>query len=447
MYRPGVVSTGQGSLAVRLAEMAYNGRLAIYAGAGLSRAFPTNMPDGREVARRCYERIRGLLRADALDTADSSNLTSVADVVAALEQGADLVRHTAVDVADFTSARPNFGHEILALLLLEGTVVVITTNWDDCIERAGEEERVLAVISDQEREQTYEPALLKVHGCATRPSTLLITTEDLSEPPGWARDAVNAYLSGSCTVFLGTGQVAGYVKTRIREIIDTIGSSGQVMVVSPGIRRKWDTTHWAEILPQLPEEQRIAATSDMFLDHLAGACLRRVLQGISEKLSGESIAIAFEKARSGFEDQTSLAMLRWLRRCAFPRTPGVSATQQQAFVTALIALGTLGQDTGVAFRTCGRAVAGGIEYELLVAVGTVTASKMRREAHTRLTLLQSRGLKEEDEPVFLVSGFVGTADSLSDLPTDVFDDSDTSNVFSGPLAVTPVIVRAEEHVA
>ena len=113
MYKPAVMSSGQCSIAVRLAEVAHNGRLAIYAGAGLSRASPTDMPDGPEVARRCYERLVGMLGADAFGTADSLDLTSLADVVAGMEQGTNLVR-PAVDVAQFTSAR--FSHKILALL-------------------------------------------------------------------------------------------------------------------------------------------------------------------------------------------------------------------------------------------------------------------------------------------------------------------------------------------
>ena len=70
------------------------------------------------------------------DCEDSSKLTSVADAAVKIG-GLALIQRTAVSVADFTLALPNFSHEILALLLLEGVGVVITTNWDDCIERAG----------------------------------------------------------------------------------------------------------------------------------------------------------------------------------------------------------------------------------------------------------------------------------------------------------------------
>ena len=225
MYKPDAMSNGQPAFAVELAEVARQKPLAIYAGAGLSQASPTDIPGGAEVARRCHARLVDALGPDVLDCNDPSNLTSVADAAAKVS-GVDLIRHIAASVADFTLARPNFSHEVLALLLLEGMVVVITTNWDDCIERAGGEERVLAVISDQDRQQIQMAALLKVHGCATRPTTVLVTTTDLAEPAPWARDEVNVRLSDSQTVFVGISDVAGYVRTRIQEAKEAIGTGG-----------------------------------------------------------------------------------------------------------------------------------------------------------------------------------------------------------------------------
>ena len=127
---------GQPAFAAELAEVARQRPLAIYTGAGLSQASPTDIPDGAEVAQRCYLRLIDTFGPDVLDCEDSSSLTSVADAAAEIG-GLELIQRTAVSVADFTSALPNFSHEILALLLLEGVGVIITTNWDDCIERAG----------------------------------------------------------------------------------------------------------------------------------------------------------------------------------------------------------------------------------------------------------------------------------------------------------------------
>ena len=53
---------------------------------------------------------------------------------------------------------------------------------------------------------------------------------------GVARDEVNARLSDSHTVFVGIGDVAGYVRTRIQEAKEAIGTGGAIFVVSPSIQ-------------------------------------------------------------------------------------------------------------------------------------------------------------------------------------------------------------------
>ena len=446
MYEPDVMGNNQPAFAIELAEVARHTTLAIYAGAGLSQASPTDIPDGREIAQRCYARLVDMLGPDMWDCVDSSNLTSVSD--AAAQNGMlETIRHIVVSVADFTSARPNFSHEVLALLLLEGVAVVITTNWDDCIERAGGEERVLAVISDQDQQQIKMAALLKVHGCATRPTTVLITTEDLAAPPVWARDEVNVHLSNSHTVFVGIGDVAGYARKRIQEAKEAIGTGGTIFVVSPRIQAEWDGSHWAEILPDLPNDRRVSATSDEFLDHLAAASVRRILREMFEALSDEpDSADAFDRTRTAFDEQTSVEALRWLRCCCFPHSPGVSATKHQAFSRALIALGMLGGEAGVVLLPSGRARAAGIEYEVLVAVGTVTVSKVRREAQARLVSYRSGGRAVTHLPTFLIAGALGKLDKVRGLPANVLDDCDVRDLVAGPLAVDPKLVYAEDHI-
>ena len=446
-YEPDAMGNQQPVFAVELAEVTRQRPLAIYAGAGLSQASPTDIPDGAEIARRCHAQLIDALRLDELACEDPSNLTSVSDA-AAQKSSLELIRQIAVSVADFTSARPNFSHEILALLLLEGIVVVITTNWDDCIERAGGEERILAVISDQDRRQINRAALLlKVHGCATRPTTVLITTEDLATPPAWARDAVNVHLSNSHTVFVGIGDIADYARKRILEAKDAIGTEGTIFVVSPSIQTEWNKSHWAEILPDLPNERRVSVTSDEFLDHLAAACVRRMLREIFESLRDEpAVANAFDRTRKAFDERTSVEALRWLRCCCVPNSPGTSATKQQAFTRALIALGTLGKKDGVVLLPSGQARAADIKYEVLVAVDTVTASKFRREAEARLVRYRSEGGEVTHFPTFLIAGALGKLDSVQGLLTDVLDESDARDLVAGPLVVDANIVYAEDHI-
>lgn len=445
VFDPAPMNSGQPPYAVGLAEVARKGRLAIYTGAGLSRALPSEIPDGAEVSRRCHQRLSDALGGVVLDDVDPSDLTAVADAMSALDNGTETLRQTAVKVADFTSAPSNFSHEILALLLLDGATVVITTNWDDCIERAGGDERILAVVSDLDRREIQTPALLKVHGCATRPNTALITTEELATPPDWARDEVNARLADSQTVFVGIGDIAGYVRSRIEEAKSAVGADGAVFVVSPGIRSNWDSSQWSELVPELPEERRLAATSDEFLDHLAAAYVRGALSEIGEALQPEeSLSAAFHAAKAAFEEATSVQALRWLRSYSVKRTPGESVLKQQSLPRALIAVGRL-CGGGVAFDADGLAVGEDGQYELLVGVGTVSSGEFRREAERRTTRYRSAGSSEI--PTFLVAGCLGRLDEASKLEGNVLDQIDASDVLAGPTVVEPRYVHAEDYAA
>ena len=443
MYEPRAIDDGQTPYAAGLAQIAFNRKLVIYTGAGLSRALPTDIPDGGQIARRCHARLSDSVGAEAFDGVDTSNLTAVADAAEAAA-GRDLIRMTAAEVADFTSARHNLSHELLALLLLEGFVEAITTNWDDCVERAGGDERVLAIVSDTDRREVNAAALLKVHGCATRPVTLLITGGDLEEPPPWARDVVNARLADSVVVFVGIGDVAGYVRKRIDEATAAVGDAGAVFVVSPSIRDRWSESVWADVVPELSEDHRIGATSDEFLDQVAAACVRRILREISEALAEEAtMSGAFESARSGLERLTARAVLRWSRSCLVPRSPGASAMRSQAFPRAMAALGSLGREAGVTFNDEGRACAGDAEYEVLVAAGLVSASDFRREAESRLVQRRSTG-DRTDPPTFMLAGALGRIEQLGNLPGSVLDEIEPDDVMTGPLAVTPRFVHAED---
>src|SRR5438874_9514113 len=130
MYLPRRLADGQPAQAIALAELARAGRLVVYTGAGLSRSEPTGLPSGAEVAYLAHARLSALF--SEMPVCDAHDLTSVADAVASLPGGLAALRETVVRVAEFTTAAPNYGHRILAVLLLEGVVSALTTNWDDC---------------------------------------------------------------------------------------------------------------------------------------------------------------------------------------------------------------------------------------------------------------------------------------------------------------------------
>lgn len=163
-------------------DAAARGRLVICAGAGLSLALPADLPSGAELGQRLDTRFKQLIAGYA-SPADPDDLIDVADAGKALEAGEEMLRTEVLKLARFLDADPNYGHRMMAELLCEGAVgVLLLWNWDNCIERVDvTPERLEVARSWDDLDQLEQPSVAKVHGCATRKRTLLITSEDLSE--------------------------------------------------------------------------------------------------------------------------------------------------------------------------------------------------------------------------------------------------------------------------
>lgn len=442
MYKPRRIADGQPPHAVALAALGGDGRLVIYAGAGLSRAKPTELPSGREVANRTYQRLAHLL--PAMPACDEHDLTSVADAVASLAGGLPALRETVIKVVEFTTATPNYGHQALAFLLLEGVVKVLTTNWDDCIERGGQSERVRVTITAVERAQMSHGALLKIHGCATRPDTLLITTAEVDEPEEWITYEIGARLADSHVVFVGIGDVAAYVRDRLSETVAAIGDRDHVLVVSPAVATDWDTSEWAQIVPNLPVDHRIEMAADEFLDTLAGAYVRAFLADIAAAVQDdERLRTALDRVVQPLEKLCSVAVLEWFRSTAVPRVHGVPVLAGEGIATALLALGILAA-ASLTIENGGAALTPTQRLQVLVAVGLTPASRFRREAENRLAAFLSQGGKGNEQPEFLVACPFPLTAPLAGLPVDLMGDTATDDVLGGPLASTPVLIDAAE---
>lgn len=425
-----------------LAALGRDRRLVIYVGAGLSRAEPTDLPSGPEVASRTYERLARLL--PAIPTCDEHDLTSVADAVASLAGGLPALRETVVNVVEFTTAAPNYGHQALALLLLEGLVMVLTTNWDDCIERGGQPERVRVTITAVERAQMGDGALLKIHGCATRPDTLLITTAQVNDPEDWVRHEMGARLAGSHVVFVGIGDVAAYVRDRLSETVAAVGDPDHVRVVSPTIATDWDNSEWAHIVPYLPVDHRIEMAAAEFFDMLAAAYVRGFLSDIATAVDeDDKLRVALDRVVQPLEELCSVAALEWFRSTAVPRGHGVPVLAGQSMSTALLALGILAAES-LTIEKGGTALASTQRLQLLVAIGLTPASRIRREAEYRLAAFLSQGGNDSEQPEFLVACPFPLTASLAGLPVDLMGPTATDDVLGGPLAATPVLIDAAE---
>lgn len=442
MYAPQPLAGGQPPQAVALASLARIGRLVVYAGAGLSRAEPSDIPVGAEIARRTYQRLAAIF--DSIPPCNENDLTSVADNVASLDGGIDALRNTVVQVAEFTSADSNYGHKVLALLLLEGAIDVLTTNWDDCIERGCRPERLQATISAVERVQLNIRALLKMHGCATRPPTLLITTAEIDEPQEWVSNEVGARLADSHVVFVGIGDVAAYVREGIDGAVAAVGNSDNVRIVSPSISSGWATSEWATILPGLAADHRIGMGADEFLDVLAGAYIRQTLLDIDGALDDNPrLQNAFRKVKEPLELHHAVAVLTWLRAMAVPPTTGESVVNSDNTAKALTALGLLAAGTVVITKD-GAAHSETQRFVLLVALGLQTATRMRREADNRLAAYLADGGDAGTAPTFVAACPFPIGGGLTNLPEDLVGTTAADDVLAGPASASAVLVDAAE---
>lgn len=437
-YQPRALLEGQTPQALELAELARRSRLVVYAGAGLSVADPTCLPAGGEIASSVHADLQSLL--GSLPPCDQADLTSVADAVSSIEGGLGLLKQRTVRAADFTTAEPSYGHVALGLLLLEGVLSVLTTNWDDCIERLTSRERVVATITEDERHDITAPALLKLHGCATRPATLLTTTAELSNPPPWVVSEAQSRLTDSVVAFVGIGDVAGYVVSRLQMAVDAVGDVKNIRVVGPSIQSDWGDTQWAQLLPKLDASRRLEATADRFLDDLAGAYLRLCFSDVRAIVSGDSNSDAVQKILGAIEHISAVEAILWFRSTLVTPEAGVSALQAGTTVRGLVALGIV-CNSPLTISPHGVVHDGVAAYELLVGAKMESSARLRREANSRQERFLSRGGRAEDAPRFVVSGELPLPD-LGAMPQDVVSSSGPTDLVSGPMNTPPILIDA-----
>jgi hypothetical protein len=244
-------------------------------------------------------------------------------------------------------------------------------------------------------------------------------------------------------VFVGIGDVADYVRKRLEEAIADIGNVDNIRVVSPSINQLWTDSKWAELVPTLDPEHRLEEAADAFLDKLGAAYVLVALADVSTGFQEEpALAEPFDAACSGLKKHDALTVLSWARRAGVIAEAGSSVLASPTMATALTALGKL---VGVDFRIERDSIiaASGGPLEILVAIGTQPASRLRREAEIRLEHHLGNGV----EPRFVVAGGIGWPAEGQEPRDDIMGAGVITDVLDGPLNATPSIIRAESVVS
>lgn len=418
------------------------GKLVVYVGAGVSMSQPTALPSGAALAVTIHSMLKTSF--PVLDAVDGSDLNAVADAVAALPGGEEALRLTAARAASFKSATPGYAHRVLAHLVLEGAIDVLTTNWDNCIERGADDEQLLAAVTARDLTDVSPPWLLKLHGCATRPASLLLTSSHLDSPPSWVREQTEALMGSAVVVFIGIGDIAGYVRRRVEEAIAELESLDNIRIVAPNLEARWNDSRWSEIAPALEHDKRISVSADVFMEELAAAYVRGRLQHHALSLGTEADHSApFARALQALFRSDSLQLLQWSRKTDINPRAGESVLKSRELATALVALGQLVGDSSKLIR--GRqfdSEEGPIE--ILLSTEAVPARRLADHAQYRLQSYANNG---ETCPRFVVAGGVGRIPQSTSLPRDIVSEQSEESILDGPLALVPEIIQAEELLA
>jgi hypothetical protein len=429
-----------------LATEARDKRLAICAGAGLS--ISAGLPSGAELARRLHERFT---RVVGYHCATPDDLLAVADAAAVLPDGLAVVQRVVLDLAPFSRASPQLAHRLLALLLAEDALRLLLTNWDDCVERGTQEfEYIPSACNAAEAEDLRGQFVLKIHGCCTQASTLLITTEQLEDAPLWTRIHFGVELGRSTMVFVGIGDVADYAQKRITELAELV-EHARVRVVAPDIEGGWDGSVWRQLLPDLPEARRIARSANEFLDQLAREWVTGLL---AEVRAADPGAKWLEAVTDAFAYFTAVQALVWLRRAAMRWKIGESVVRAPGAVSALEAIALSARDPGsmalkaIRFLPASAVLIDEQRVEVLICPERLTPTDIEALASERAQrVVQSLGPRGELNLLLSASSVRGPKPRHLAAIDVVDPDAPVDDLISGPRQVSASLTYVDDVLA
>lgn len=403
-----------------LVQRARQGRLVLYAGAGLSLAEPAAGPRSWQLADRLRPAVAELLGVDQ-ETLTGDNLERLGERVAA--DAADKMselRRRAADAAPFCTMEPNYGHEAVALLMREGVVKAVTANWDLGIETAGTrlDIKIAGITTPLERAALGQQLpLYKVHGCASRPETLKATREEVDKPMKWARAEVQQALVDGTVVFIGLGSIGAYVNEPFDELVPLWRAVGVTLkVVDPELSKAW-----REALGDGADGVHIDADAAEFLDDLLRAIAREALGQAVHRVRviqdeqtawAETMLHGIQRLDEALRDTTGKAVLRWMRDGVTHARDGEQFVLDHAGEQSLMALALLvGRDGGelkIELRGPDLAVRTPQQYLEIASRPGERFKEVERSARERVRRRREQGLYGPGGPVAVaVHGTIG----------------------------------------
>jgi hypothetical protein len=338
-------------------------RLVLYLGAGVSVPWPACGPGGNQIADRLRPIAAELLGVAESEVTELTLETLGARVARDAPERLAELKDRAAGVWPLREMEPTYGHEIVALLIREGLVRVVSANWDCGVENGGRQVEVSieGVSRDIDVLNLADGALplYKIHGCARRPETLVLTREEVDEPRRWARAKVESALTGGTVVFVGLGTVGGYVGEPVQELTDLWTAGATVRLVDPyGLSEEW-----REVLGDHAEDVTVRLGADEFLDDLARAAVSEAISQAGEQARNlheheqkpwsEATVTGHGTLRAALAHSPADAILRWWRGGVTPARDGQRFIMDRAGQVILMCVAQLAAFDGGVISAAG----------------------------------------------------------------------------------------------
>lgn len=429
-------------------------RLVVYLGAGISIPWPARGPRGNDVAKLLKRDVAEMLEVD-VDSLDGADLESLAARVAreAPDRLADL-KELAATARDFEGMLPTYAHEVVALLVRERLVRAVSANWDCAVENGGSDIgiRIEGVSSERDLGQIAVGSLpiFKVHGCARRPWTLVLTRDEVDQPRKWAQARVQDALYGGTVAFVGLGTVGAYVSSPVEEIAQQWADDGAtIRVVDPfGLSKAWRAA-----LGDRAADVELVSSSDEFFDDLLRALVRKAFGDVrhiardidaSDPKAWSKAAIEhYDRFLEAMSGAPTDAVLRWWRDGA-DRQPFIFDSAGQAALLCVARLA--GSDEGELIVT-------GSDGKLVVRTGTryfeIASRRMRpwTEAETaarhRVEKRRREGAYDPGTPVTVAIAEATGDFPAADAPTNIAASNEDASDIAAAGSDAIRIVKAE----
>lgn len=440
-YQPETLADPVQPAVAALAEVAAQRVLVLCIGAGVSIGKPTGLPPGKDIASRLHSALCLSGHKDSVGACDPSDLICIADKMEEIVGGADLVQSMLRELADFTGAHPNYSHEVLALLVMEGAIELISLNWDTCVERSPRDgERLEVVVSAEDFRNVSGPRFHKVHGCVARGPLLAVSSRQLADVPQWVLDELGGRLARAEVAFVGVGDIPSYVNKRIAQLKQQM-LADRIYVVDPKI-----SDAWKELVPELTEERKLGQPADRFLDSLLRGYVNAALRHLFRELQdpnqvatyrgvGVDISEGSKRLRAALDLIDARSFVVFCRQSRYGWTSPDKVVQSPELLRFLAAAAALASKAEVRFdpheMRLQYAAPGGRRYAEPVLARGQSGAAVARAAHQRVQLAASEGrYAPGDRVILIVEGHLEPL-PLPSVPASMIGEEESGELIAG----------------